>query len=420
MEAILVNIALPLASVVILLGVGLVLDRRRLRVVCCAVVCLGLVSACAVLPREPVPVDLTVPAQIPGMPGVRAVTGGTDAAMKRDFMQSLQDESPEDFPVDANGQTHYAALALSGGGAYGAFGAGFLKGWSESGTRPVFKIVTGVSTGALTAPFAFLGPRYDDMLHRFYTTTTTDDVLTRRSPLDALLRRDSLADATPLSVLLERYITADLLAQIAHAHRNGRRLYMGTVDLDSRRFVVWNMGLIATHGDEAALALFRKVMMASSAVPIVFSPVMIEVEANGRRYDEMHVDGFVGANVFMNVGLFDTAKMYREAGRNAREDIFIIHNGQHLAPGRPTERSLRGIAERVVEASGRSTIVGDLFREYAFAQRNGATFRWVTIDPSVELADALSFDPVAMGRLYAVGYRVARGGQGWITQPPGF
>jgi predicted acylesterase/phospholipase RssA len=208
-------------------------------------------------------------------------------------------------------------------------------------------------------------------------------------------------------MLLERYITADLLAEIAREHRRGRRLYMGTVDLDSRRFVVWNMGLIATYGNDAAVVLFRKVMLASSAVPIVFSPVLIEVEAQGKRYDEMHVDGSVGANVFLNAGLFDSMEAYRAAGRIAREDIFIIHNGQHFAPAEATTRSLRGIAERVIAVSGRSTIVGDLFREFAFAQRNGSEFRWVTIDPSVRLTHPLSFDPVAMTELYDIGYRAA-------------
>lgn len=379
-----------------------------------------LMSGCATLPRDPVPPHLYGSVAIPGMPGVRAEAGRASPAMERDFLQSLRDESPADFPVDASGRTRYAYLALSGGGAYGAFGAGFLNGWTATGHRPVFKIVTGVSTGALMAPFAFLGPGYDDVLHSVYTTTTRNDIFTTGSPIGALLRRDALAHSTPLAALIERHVDAALLAEVARAHRGGRRLYMGTVELDTRRFVVWNMGLIATHANAQALALFRKVMLASSSIPIAFPPALVEVEAGGKRYDEMHVDGFVGANVFVNVGIFDTSRLYRVAGRkNAHDEIFVIHNGQLDAPPSPTERSLRGIAARVIETSGRSTIVGDLFREFAFAQRNGSGFHWITIGRSVVLGDPLAFDPVEMSKWYAEGERTAREGPRWYTSPPG-
>ncbi|HEY0661261.1 MAG TPA: patatin-like phospholipase family protein [Lysobacter sp.] len=379
-----------------------------------------LMPGCATLPREPVPSRLSNSAVIPGMPGVRAPAGRPSAAMAEDFLQSLRDESPADFPPDADGVTRYAYLALSGGGAYGAFGAGFLKGWSATGTRPQFKIVTGVSTGALMAPFAFLGPGHDAVLYRVYTTTTRDDVFTSGSPIGALLRRDALAHSTPLATLIERNVDAAVLRAVADAHRRGRRLYIGTVDLDSRRFVVWNMGLIATHATPQALALFRKVMLASSSIPIAFPPVMLEVEAGGRRYDEMHVDGFVGANVFANAGTFDTHSLYRAAGRTrVHEDIFVIHNGQLNPPPSPTPRSLRGIAARVIETSGRSTIVGDLFREFLFAQRNGAGFHWITIDQSIELGNPLAFDPAEMAEWFAEGERAARDGPAWHSLPPG-
>lgn len=394
--------------------------RVRLLLAGLAAIALALMSGCATLPRHPVPAHLHGAATIPGMPGVRAEAGRASPAMERDFLQSLHDESRTDFPVDADGRTRYAYLALSGGGAYGAFGAGFLNGWTATGRRPVFKIVTGVSTGALMAPFAFLGSGYDDVLHRVYTTTTRDDIFTAGSPIAALLRRDALAHSTPLASLIERHVDAALLRDVAQAHRRGRRLYMGTVELDTRRFIVWNMGLIAMRGDAQALDLFRKVMLASSSIPIAFPPVLLEVQAGGHRYDEMHVDGFVGANVFVNVGVFDTAHLYRVAGRvDAHDDIFVIHNGQLNPPPSPTERSLRGIAARVIETSGRSTIVGDLFREFAFAQRNGSGFHWITIGESVLLGDPLAFDPVEMAKWYAEGERTALEGPVWYTSPPG-
>jgi hypothetical protein len=387
----------------------------------CAGILLAVASTgCTSLPRNPVPPPLVGETVIPGMPDVRAWAGKASPAMEKDYRLSLAHESPADFPRGADGRIRYPYLALSGGGSSGAFGAGFLKGWSDSGERPVFKIVTGVSTGALMAPFAFLGSGYDEALHRFYTTTRTRDVFTPGSPLVALMRRDAVADTTPLAGLIEQYVDAALLQEIATAHRQGRRLYVGTVDLDSRRFSVWNMGLIAERGDAAALALFRRIMLASSSVPVAFPPVLFEVEAGGRRYDEMHVDGFVGANVFLNAGTFDMAALYRSAGRGpAHGDIFVIHNGQLHAPPGPTPRSLRGIALRSVEAAGRAGVVGDLFREFTFASQDAADFHWVTIDENVVLPDPLAFDPAEMTRLYDAGYRAAASGPAWRVRPPG-
>jgi hypothetical protein len=191
--------------------------------------------------RNPVPPELAADAAIPELPGVRAWAGRVDPAMEGDFARSFEQESPEDFPRGADGVVRYAHLALSGGGANGAFGAGFLNGWSATGSRPVFKIVTGVSAGALMAPFAFLGPDYDAALHHFYTTTTTRDIFALGWILVRLLAGEAFADTGPLATLIERHVDGELLRDVAAAHERGRRLYMGTVDLDAQRFVVWNM-----------------------------------------------------------------------------------------------------------------------------------------------------------------------------------
>lgn len=378
-------------------------------------------AGCGVLPRNPVPPELTAAATIPGMPDVRAWAGRPNAEMERDLARSFEQESPADFPRGADGIVRYPHLALSGGGSNGAFGAGFLNGWSATGQRPVFKIVTGVSTGALMAPFAFLGGRYDAALQEFYTTTSNRDIFAVGWILISLLRGDSLADTGPLAALIARHVDAEFLREIADAHNGGRRLYMGTVDLDSQEFVVWNMGLIAASGRPEALELFRKVMLASASIPIAFPPVFFDVEAGGRRYDEMHVDGFVAATVFLNAGVFRPTLIHERAGRGtAREDIFVIHNGQLREPPSPTPRSLRGIASRVIEASGRAGVVGDLIRIYAFARREQAGFHWVTIAENVELAGPEVFDPVKMAELYEVGRKAALAGPAWETRPPGW
>ncbi|RDI97536.1 patatin-like phospholipase family protein [Dyella solisilvae] len=359
-------------------------------------------------------------ASIRGMPDVRALAGAPNAAMERDFELSMTQQSDADFPKDADGAIRYPHLALSGGGAVGAFGAGFLEGWTETGRRPTFKIVTGVSTGALMAPFAFLGPQYDERLRRFYTQTTSREIFKPISVLTALLRRESLAQTTPLEELIRNTIDAPLLAKIAEAHRHGRRLYMGTVNLDNRRFVVWNMGLIATYQNQAALELFRRVMLASASVPIAFPPVLFQVEANGQTYDEMHVDGFVIANVFVLGSIFSPSEIYsRHGDGRGREDIFIVHNGKLTVEPSATERSLRGIALRSIEVAGWSGIVGDLFREFAFARRDNAGFHWVTIAEGTPLPESLEFNPEEMLKLYEVGREDAKAGPEWRLWPPG-
>jgi len=384
-----------------------------------AAVAMLLVSGCASLPRNPAPAQDTPMAIVPGMPDVRGWAGFPSAAIAEDFRLSMQQESPGDFPVGGDGVVRYPYLALSGGGANGAFGAGFLNGWTARGDRPVFKIVTGVSTGALMAPFVFIGQDGDEALKHFYTTTSNDDVFVAGSVLMALLRRDSMADTRPLAELIAGVVDRELLRRIAAEHARGRRLYMGTVDLDTRRFVIWNMGRVAQYDNEQALELFHRVMLASSSFPVAFPPVLFEVELDGRRFDEMHVDGFVGANLFAHVGTFDPTAIIRSHGRaQGREQIYLIHNGQLNPPASPTERSIGGIAMRVMEVSGRAGVIGDLFREYAFAQRNQSEFRWVTVDESVDLPDPADFDPVRMRELYEIGYRAGRGADAWQTTPP--
>jgi hypothetical protein len=300
-------------------------------VVVCAVA--GLAAGCSTLPRNAVPTELMGKAGIPGMPDVRAPGGRPSVAMSQDLARSFKQESPDEFPLGPDGAVHYAHLALSGGGANGAFGAGFLYGWTKTGKRPVFKIVTGVSTGALMAPFAFLGPAYDDALREFYTTTASRDIFLVLSFIPQLLGGESFADSAPLRALIERHVDAEFLRQIAQAHAAGRRLYVGTVDLDSQRLVVWNMGLIAASGRPEALALFRQVMLASASIPVAFPPVFFEVEAGGLRYDEMHVDGGVAANVFSSGGVFNFPEAREWGGTRFRAHRYPHHSQRSVAAG---------------------------------------------------------------------------------------
>ena len=315
---------------------------------------------------------------------------------------------------------HYPHIALSGGGQNGAFGAGLMNGWSKNGTRPVFKLVTGVSSGALMAPFVFLGPEYDDTLRDFYTNTSSRNIFNRLSILPQLLGGESLLDSKPLQNLIAQVIDADVLANVAKAHNEGRRLYIGTVDLDSQRLVVWNMGLIASSGKPQALDLFRKIMLASSSIPVAFPPVLFEVEADGRRYDEMHVDGAVGATVFYSAGVFNFEAAQKGSPRGpGREDIYIIHNGQLGPVHGETRRTLASIAYRSIEAAAKSAVIGDLFRIYTSAVRSQSGFYWVTIPAEVSLESQEMFDPVTMRRLFDFGLEKAQDNGIWINAPPG-
>ncbi|MBO1548759.1 patatin-like phospholipase family protein [Yersinia pseudotuberculosis] len=380
---------------------------------------ISFLAACSQLPRNPVPVALMPAAEIPGMPNIRAGAGHISAVFEADLLQSYKDESKEMFR-QADGTRVYPHLALSGGGPNGAFGAGFLNGWTETGKRPVFKVVSGVSTGALIAPFAFLGSDHDKALHDFYTTTTTRDIFHINNLLFRLFFRESLADTSPLSQLIDGHITPQLLSEIAKAHKGGRRLYMGTVDLDSQRFIVWNMGLIASNGTPEALMLFRKVMLASSSVPVAFSPVFFDVVANGKHYDEMHVDGGVAARVFYNGGVYSSKVVRARAGlADSKEDIYIIHNGQLGPQPEPTPRLVRNIALRTLDSTSKAALVGDLYRIYAFSLAEQSGFHWITIPPDVDINGAEIFDPVKMERLYQAGYAEGLRGPEWSLRPPG-
>ncbi|HRP29416.1 MAG TPA: patatin-like phospholipase family protein [Burkholderiaceae bacterium] len=381
---------------------------------------LALLAGCSTLPRNAPPVALMNETTIPGMPEVRAPAPRLSAAFMADLRLSFTQESAADFPLRDDGIVRYPQLALSGGGANGAFGAGFLNGWTQTGRRPVFKIVTGVSTGALIAPFAFVGPDYDDSLREFYTTTASRHIFRVLSFIPQLLTGESFAETGPLMNLLEQHVDAALLRRVAQAHAAGRRLYIGTANLDAQRFVVWNMGLIASSGRPEALALFRQVMLASASIPVAFPPVMFDVVAGGRHYDEMHVDGGVGANVFYSGGVFAFGEAREGVGRGiGRERIFVIHNGQLLPTPEVTTRSVRSIAMRSFESAMKAALVGDLFRIYSVAVREQARFFWISIPEGVELSGDEVFDPVRMRALYDVGFDIAKAGRPWSTAPPG-
>lgn len=379
------------------------------------------ITGCSEIPRNPPPTEKIFDISQNSFQPYRATAGTISQAFMNDLIDSYAQEEEDAF-IDPKNKSRkvYPHLVLSGGGPNGAFGAGILAGWSQQ-DRPTFKIVTGVSTGALMSPFAFLGSDYDDELFRFYTTTKSVDIFQLSNPFFRLLFNDSFAETTPLQALIAQDVDLTLLNKIADEHNKGRRLYVATANLDAQSFMVWNMGAIAQNRDQTSLELFRKVMLASASIPVAFPPVMFEVEYEGKQYDELHVDGAVGANMFYSANVFNTVLARELAGvKNASESVYIIHNGQLGAVAHPTSRSIAGIAERTFDSVTKAAAVGDIHRIFATSLRQNYDFGWITIPLTIDLSEAEQlFDPILMRKLYDLGYEISQPSVPWRTLPPG-
>lgn len=374
------------------------------------------------LPRgDAVPPASTERAVIPGMPGARFWADRDVGA----FVQMVLEENKRE--LEALARTGISAeqlppaymLAISGGGDAGAFAAGILTGWTQHGTRPTFRVVTGVSAGALAAPFAFLGPRYDSVLQEMATSVGPKDIFRTRNFLAALLT-DGLADSAPLYRLVSVYVTRELLDAIADEHANGRVLVIGTTDLDSGRPVTWNMGAIAASGSPDAVTLFRKVMVASMSIPGAVSPVMIDVEVDGRRHQEMHVDGAVINQVFLypERGLVEVRKaMGLPYVRKLH--AYVIRNGRLGPDWAGTKRRTSSIFARGIGALLHMQGYSDLEHIYHTVTRDGVDFNCAYIGNDFSFSHAVRFETGFLRRLYQYGYDQGASGIAWKKSLPG-
>lgn len=309
-------------------------------------------------------------------------------------------------------------LAISGGGDDGAFGAGLLCGWTQAGDRPVFTLVTGVSTGALIAPFAFLGPKYDAVLREAYTQTSHEKIFRKRT-IAAAVFDDAMSDTTPLAKLISRYITRELLDEIAVEYRKGRLLLIGTTDLDSRRGVIWNMGAIADSRDPQALVLFRKIILASAAIPGAFPPVMIDVSVDGVRHQEMHVDGGATNQVFMYPEALKLGEVIPDLQAARERKVYVIRNAR-LDPGwANVDRRTLKIAGRAISALIQSQALGDLMRIYETAERDQIEFNLAFIPKDFNVPRTSDFNPQYMVPLFDRGYQMGLQRYPWMKTPPG-
>ncbi len=374
---------------------------------------------CATLDmRTPVPAELAQQAQPLNMRGMRAwgdEVPGDVALEMRARLPNLQRLAVSSERV--RGRPVVNVLALSGGGSDGAFGAGLLTGWTERGTRPQFQVVTGVSAGAIIAPFAFLGSRYDPQLKEIWTDYGTNELIVAQI-LPGLLGGPALADSGPLKALIEKYVTRSFLAAIAAEYRKGRLLLIGTTNLDAQRPMVWNMGEIAASGHPRALQLFRDVILASAAIPGALPPVNITVDANGRQYQEMHVDGGTTHEVFVAPFQVPFKAFDRFYAQAPHRRLYIIKNGKFEPEYKPVKEQTLPIAARAIETLIKSQHKGDIYRIYRMAKDSGADFNLTFVPDSFTLKAREAFDRKYQAALFAEGIRMSSAGHPWVKVPP--
>ena len=306
-------------------------------------------------------------------------------------------------------------LAISGGAEDGAFGAGMLVGWSDAGTRPAFDLVTGVSSGALIAPFAFLGHEHDGQLREIFTKYGRKDIFAYN--VHGLIEGSALADDAPLARLIEKYVDDAFIQEIARERIKGRILLIGTTNLDTQRPVLWDMGRIAMSNNRNAIALFRKILLASATLPGVFAPVRIQVQVGGKSYDELHVDGGVTRQVFIAPSLFSLGSGNRRAATTRR--LYVIRNGKIDPEWQSVNENVLSITQRSISTLIKNQGIGDLFRIYAVTKREGMDFNLASIPSDFTDTSKEPFDQRYMIALFDRGYDLASHNYSWAKAPPG-
>ncbi|MBX9655650.1 patatin-like phospholipase family protein [bacterium] len=313
-----------------------------------------------------------------------------------------------------------SVLVLSGGGAFGAYSAGILCGWSEAGTRPTFDTVTGVSTGALVAVFAFLGPEYDDELRQSYTEINSAGIY-HAKPLFIALFSDSLNDSKPLLKQIEETITPEVVSKLAEAHKEGRRLYVGTTDLDGRRAVVWDLSAIAASGKPESRELICKLLLASAAIPAFFPAVEIPIHVDGKKYVERHVDGGLTQPLF-----FRPPHMAEENRRNPLptmlygSDEYVIVAGKLYADPYPVKPQVLPIVGSTVTTFLHAQTRDTLVKLYMQSMLTGMRYHLAAVPSDFAgLSSPIDFNPAGMTKLFEEGRKQALDGTVWRNMPPG-
>jgi predicted acylesterase/phospholipase RssA len=354
-------------------------------------------------------------AVVSGLPGIRVWGDEVPADIGAAF-RSAHGFTPASSRT-ADGRPLVNILALSGGGTDGAFGAGFLAGWSARGTRPNFEVVTGVSAGAIIAPLAFLGPSQDRALKQIWTETKLTELVVILG-IGGLLNGTAVADTAPLAAAIAKYVTPRLLRAIAAEHARGRLLLIGTTNLDAQRPVVWNMTAIAASRHPDALELFRKVVLASASIPALFPPVPIQVEVDGKVYDEMHVDGGTTRNVFVAPFpvLYQAFDKFYPSPPQRR--VFLLNNSKLSPEPEVVTPQTLSIAARAIYTLLKSHHHGEIAMIYSRARESGADFNLAAVPDDFDVPGAPLGDPAYESALYETGMRIGGSAAPWLKAPP--
>ncbi len=377
-----------------------------------------LATACNYLPRNQVPLTSTYQAVIPGMENMRYWSGKSNKDFVQDLVLSFNSGSIQDQRKKID------VLALSGGGHNGAFGAGVLASWSKTGRRPTFKVVTGISAGAIIGPFAFLGKDYDVNLKKFMASVSPKSVYKLR--VFSFLWKDSISDSAPLYKLIKRSLTREIIDKIAEEHRKGRRLYIGTANLDADQLVVWNMGAIANSNHPGSHRLFRRIILASASIPAAFPPVMIRVKIGDNFYDEMHVDGGIKEQLFVLATTRDLVALQKHINLKGnikghrKIKVHVIRNGTFRPSPAITKRRSLHITWRSLQLLIKSQALADLTRIYLLCKENNVEFQWIGIPKDYAPSSKTEFDRKEMTKLFETGYQVGMQQNSWKKSPPGF
>jgi hypothetical protein len=299
-------------------------------------------------------------------------------------------------------------LVMSGGGKYGAFTAGALAGWTKSGTRPTFDVATGISSGAITAALAFIGPKNDEKLTKYFTTLHRSDLFTWQ-PIRGLISGRGLMSPEPLERTIESEVNDEFMSDLRAAHTAGRRLYIGTGNLLTNRLAVWDLGAIACSGRPDATVLVRKILLASCCVPGAVRPVEIEIEVNGVRYNELHGDA----------GNFAQAFVRTPAGLPAGSNIWVLSAGKVYRDQLRKQPSVVRLLGAGISNSLYSLFRADLVKLYGLCAVTHSHFNLLFLPPEFRAeTSSAAFDPEELTRMYWLGYQLAAGKGEWHTTPP--
>jgi predicted patatin/cPLA2 family phospholipase len=368
--------------------------------------------------RSPVPELLVPAAAIPGYGKIR-YWGDSAASFTVEDLDLHHAQVAAAAKLDPSMlEVPARALTISGGGSNGAFGAGLLVGWSRSGRRPDFDIVTGISTGAMIAPMAFLGQAYDPLLETVFTTISGKDVFEKKGIL-AIIGSESIGSNEPLRLMIADAVSDRMLADVAREHARGRRLFIGTTNIDAERPVIWDMGAIASSDAPDRRKLFQDIIVASAAIPGVFPPVHINVTAQGQSYDELHVDGGTSNQVFLFPAGLSTKAIDKRYGMHREKQLFIIRNARTSPEYSMVKPKLASLVGKSISSLIKTQGIGDLNRLYVQSQRDGIDFNLIAIPEDFVLKETTPFDQAYMKSLFDEGHRMGAAGVPWLKKPPG-